>query len=58
METLLAAAFGRVVDIQRGQSDGLTKAAALMFSLIHEGEKTSLMYIRTVLGISRACSAS
>ena len=28
METILATAFGRVIDIQRGEADELTKASA------------------------------
>ena len=49
METLLATAFGRVIDIQRGQSDHLTKSAAEIFSSAQEGKKTSLIYLNTVL---------
>jgi hypothetical protein len=49
METLLTTAFGRVVDIQRGQSDELTQAAARMFSGLHEKEKTSSLYVTTLL---------
>ena len=49
METLLAAAFGRVIDIQRGQSDLLTKSAAEFFRGTQEGKKTSLIYLNTVL---------
>ena len=49
METVLAAAFGRVMDIQRGQSDELTKAAAALFSGVQEGQKTSRFYVTTLL---------
>ena len=51
METTLAAAFGRVMDIQRGQSDELTKAAAAIFSGIQEGKKASLLYATTLLSM-------
>ena len=37
METILATAFGRVVDIQRGESDDLTKAVDSIFRRIQEG---------------------
>ena len=49
METLLATAFGRAIDIQRGQSDELTKAAATLFKSLHEGENTSFMYMQMLL---------
>ena len=32
METILATAFGRVIDIQRGEADKLTKACTSFFS--------------------------
>jgi hypothetical protein len=37
METILATAFGRVVDIQRGESDDLTKAVDSIFRGLQEG---------------------
>lgn len=49
METILATAFGRVIDIQRGESDQLTEAAAAVFSSAHEGKKTSMMYLGMIL---------
>ncbi len=42
METIVATAFGRVVDIQGGENDELTKAANLIFRGIEEGSSTSL----------------
>ena len=32
METILATAFGRVVDIQRGEADEITKVCTSLFS--------------------------
>lgn len=49
METLLATAFGRVMDLQKGQSDQLTKAAATVFSSDHEGEMFSSRYATMLL---------
>ena len=37
METILATAFGRVIDIQRGESDDLTRAVDDFFMSIQEG---------------------
>ena len=37
METILATAFGRVVDIQRGESDDLTRAVDSIFRSLQEG---------------------
>ncbi len=41
METILATAFGRVVNIQRGEADELTKAAHDLFRRAEEGQSTS-----------------
>ena len=49
METLLATAFGRDIDVQRGQSDELTKAAATIFSGAQEGKSTSLLHLNMLL---------
>ena len=40
METILATAFGRVIDIQRGEADELTKASASISELAREGADT------------------
>ena len=37
METILATAFGRVIDIQRGESDELTRAVDSIFRGVQEG---------------------
>jgi hypothetical protein len=58
METLLATAFGRVLDIQRGQSDELTQAAASVFSGSQEGKKTSAHYVTTLLSMNSNCEGS
>ena len=50
METLFAAAFGRAIDIQRGQSDELNKSALqILFKSALEGNKTSMSYLIMVL---------
>ena len=41
METILATAFGRVVNIQQGESDKLTKAAHAQFQHLEEGSATA-----------------
>ena len=41
METILATAFGRVVNVQQGESDELTKAAHDRFRQLEEGRSTS-----------------
>ena len=41
METILATAFGRVVNIQKGESDELTKAVHDQFRQMEEGNATS-----------------
>ena len=40
METILATAFGRVIDIQQGEADELTKASASISELAREGADT------------------
>ena len=41
MEMILATAFGRAVDIQRGESDNLTETAYTISKLMGEGQLTS-----------------
>ena len=38
METILATAFGRKIDIQRGEADELTKAASSFFEQTEPGQ--------------------
>ena len=40
METILATAFGRVIDIQRGEADELTKASVSVSTAFTEGGDT------------------
>ena len=49
METILATAFGRVIDIQRGEGDQLTNACAAVFRSFQEGSSLSLESIVMVL---------
>jgi len=41
METILAVAFGRMIDLQHGEADQLTDACAAIFSTIQEGNVLS-----------------
>ena len=41
VETVIAAAFGRVVDIQRGESDELVDAVKDLFAIANEGRRLS-----------------
>ena len=41
MEVILATAFGRAVDIQRGESDDLTETAYTISKSMGEGQLTS-----------------
>ena len=41
METILATFFGRLVNIQQGESDELTKVARELFERAEEGKSTS-----------------
>jgi hypothetical protein len=47
MEVILATAFGREVDIQRGESDDLTEATYAISQSLGEGQLTSreMMYL-------------
>ena len=47
METILAVAFGRVVDLQRGEADQLTDAFVTLFS--SEGEWSSFEFLILLL---------
>ena len=42
METIIATAFGRIIDVQRGESDQLVDAAKMIFSGTTEGQYLSL----------------
>ena len=45
METILATAFGRVIDIQRGEADELTKTCTSLFS----GFRSRIAYAELVI---------
>ena len=49
LETVIAAAFGRVVDIQRGESDGLVDAAKEIFAIAGEGTLLSAERLNVLL---------
>ena len=49
METILATAFGRVIEIQRGESDELTSAVDSIFRGVQEGQSMSATFIMSVL---------
>lgn len=51
MEAILATAFGRMIDVQRGQSSQLAEAAAAVFSSSHEDKKTSPRYVAALLSM-------
>ena len=53
METIFATAFGRVMDIQRGESDGLTEAVDALNLGRQEGKKTSVLYNMMLFGASK-----
>ena len=52
METIIATAFGRVIDIQGGENDELTNAADLIFRGTAEGNKTSAAYVLPLISKS------
>ncbi len=45
METIIATAFGRVVNIQGGEHDELTKAIEAFFQETKEGDDNSFRYL-------------
>ena len=49
METILATAFGRVMDIQRGESDELTSAVDSLFIGVQEGQLMNASILITIL---------
>lgn len=49
METIIATAFGRLVDLQKGQSDELTEAAARLFALIRERKTFNAQFLTVIL---------
>ena len=49
LETIMATAFGRLVEIQKGESDQLAKEAAIIFETFHEDSIASPWFIFTML---------
>ena len=49
METIFATAFGRLIEIQKGDSDLLTEAASAIFSGATESKKSSAVYVTMLL---------
>ena len=49
MEIIIAAAFGHLIDIQRGENDQLVEAMQLIFSNIAEGQKLNIDSITLLL---------
>ena len=52
METIIATAFGRIINLQKEKSDSLAEAASGIFDSAHEKEKTSLAYVMMILSES------
>ena len=50
MEVILAVAFGRVVNVQRGEADKLTEAAQNIFAGIQEKSASRALIMIPVLG--------
>ena len=48
MEIIIAAAFGRIIDIQRGESDELVEAAKAFFSNTSEGQQVDIEKIQLI----------
>ena len=49
MEVIIATAFGRVVDIQKNESDELTEAAAKIFTMASDADRTNFIYLILLL---------
>ena len=56
METIFATSFGRIMDIQKGQSNELTKAAEIILSTDHEQNKNSFLSLHVTLSKIFVCS--
>ena len=52
METILATAFGRVINFQKGETDPLFEAASGLFELFRESTKTSAAHFIMILSKS------
>lgn len=49
METILATAFGRVINLQCGEANQLTEAAAAMFGAAQEDQSLSVDAVMVIL---------
>ena len=49
METILGTAFGRVIDVQKGESSVLTEAAAIVFDSLKEDGIVTKDYMIMIL---------
>ena len=49
METILATAFGRVINLQRGEGDKLTEAAGVLFSGFQENQIMTVPFVKTIM---------
>ena len=52
METILATAFGRTVNVQRGESDQIVEAAYYIFRLSEEGSSFSIAVLLPLLSMA------
>lgn len=48
MESILSTAFGRVMDIQKGESSAITEAAAALFESRKENSYTSIQFLTMI----------
>ena len=58
MEIVFATAFGRIIDIQRGESDEMTKIANDQFQQMQEGQLTSREGLVMLISESLLCVLS
>ena len=53
METILAAAFGRSIDVQTGKTDELTKAVKCTLNLFQKGQMMSMDMIQMLYSMTK-----
>lgn len=55
MESIFATAFGREIEIQKGESNQLTEAATTIFDHSQEHKKSSIVFVTMILskGVSQ-----
>ena len=54
METIFATAFGRIIQLQRGESDSLAESAAALISDTNEKNKYSKEHVVMILSESNS----